>query len=115
MNFVFTYEIANGILSREFFMFEIVKAIHEALHIQSTWAFVTVIAFGCAFFGGGTAWIVDRGYKNSLLHEEKGTVTVIQQNATDSNDSNIVGGNVTVNDSSVKEKKNDQPQNAQGR
>jgi hypothetical protein len=91
-------------------MFELVKAIHEALHIQSTWAFVTVIAFGFAVFSGGAAWIVDRGYKNSLLHEENGKVTVIEQNATNSNCSNITGENVKVNCDSTKEKKDDQSQ-----
>jgi membrane protein YqaA with SNARE-associated domain len=96
-------------------MFDIVKAIHEALHIQSTWAFVTVIALGSAVLGGGTAWIVDHGYKNSLLREGNGTTTVIEQKAKDSNCSNIQAGkNVTV-DCSSKEMKNDQIQKAHNR
>ena len=53
-------------------MFEIVKAIREALGIESTWAFVSVIAIGAALLAGllagGTAWIVDKGYKKSLAN-----------------------------------------------
>ena len=50
-------------------MFEIVEKIHRALGIESTWAFVLVIAlsFGClATLGSGVvAWVVARAYKNS--------------------------------------------------
>jgi hypothetical protein len=96
-------------------MFDFVKAIHEALHIQSTWAFVAVIAFVFAVLGGSTAWIVDRAYKNSLLREGNGTTTVIEQNAKDSNCSNIqAGGSVTV-DCSSREKKDDQHQKTDSR
>ena len=47
-------------------MFEMVKAIHEALHIESTWAFVVVIAAAFALMSGSVAWVVDQGYKNSV-------------------------------------------------
>ncbi|MGA2001472.1 MAG: hypothetical protein ABSG52_15900 [Terriglobales bacterium] len=47
-------------------MFEMVKAIHEALGIESTWAFVLVIASVFAFLSGGVAWVVDKGYKKSV-------------------------------------------------
>src|SRR5258708_14219779 len=45
-----------------------VKAIHEALGIESTWAFVLVIAGIFALLSGSTAWIIDTGYKRSI-HE----------------------------------------------
>jgi hypothetical protein len=47
-------------------MFEIVKAIHEALHTQSTWAFVLIVALIFGSTSGGLAWVVDQGYKNTL-------------------------------------------------
>lgn len=46
-------------------MYDIVEGIHKALRIDSTWAFVLVIAFGSACVGGFFAWIIDTGYKNS--------------------------------------------------
>lgn len=46
-------------------MFDIVKAIHEALHTESTWIFVICIALGMGIAGGGLAWLIDRGYKNA--------------------------------------------------
>jgi len=46
-------------------MFEIVDGIHKAFRIESTWAFVLLIAVGFGIFGGGLAWIVDKGYRNS--------------------------------------------------
>jgi hypothetical protein len=50
-------------------MFETVEKIHRALGIESTWAFVLIIAFGAALIfgtvGGAIAWIVDAGYKHS--------------------------------------------------
>jgi hypothetical protein len=51
-------------------MFEIVRAIHQALHTESTWIFVIVISLASGLVGGGTAWIVDRQYKNSLRDGE---------------------------------------------
>ena len=51
-------------------MFEIVEAIHKALRIESTWAFVLVIAFGSFMVGGFFAWVVDEGYKNSSEYKE---------------------------------------------
>jgi hypothetical protein len=52
-------------------MFDMVKAIHEALHIESTWAFVLVVSLVFALMSGGVAWVVDKGYKNSLrAHSE---------------------------------------------
>jgi hypothetical protein len=46
-------------------MFEIVKAIHDAIRTESTLAFVLVIAALFAFLGGSTAWVVDTAYKRS--------------------------------------------------
>ncbi|HKV47351.1 MAG TPA: hypothetical protein VJN69_04615 [Candidatus Acidoferrales bacterium] len=46
-------------------MFDIVEAIHRALRIESTWAFVLVIALGAAAVGGFLAWVADASYKNS--------------------------------------------------
>jgi hypothetical protein len=51
-------------------VFEMVKAIHEALGIESTWAFVLVIAGIFAFLSGSTAWIIDTGYKRSIHEAE---------------------------------------------
>lgn len=56
-------------MKRGSLMFELVRAIHEALGIESTWAFVLVIAAIFAFLSGGAAWIVDKGYKNSLTYK----------------------------------------------
>jgi hypothetical protein len=50
-------------------MFEIVEAIHKALHTDSTWWFVTVVAVCFAVVGSGTAWLVDAGYKNSAEYK----------------------------------------------
>jgi hypothetical protein len=47
-------------------MFEIVKAIHEALGVRSTWAFALVVAAAGAVLFGVIGAIVDLGYKNSL-------------------------------------------------
>lgn len=49
-------------------MFEIVKAIHEALHTESTWAFVLTVAIAGGLLFGGVAWIVDKGYRNALAN-----------------------------------------------
>jgi hypothetical protein len=46
-------------------MFEIVKAIHEALHTESTWVFVICVALGGGLIAGSFAWIIDKGYKNA--------------------------------------------------
>jgi hypothetical protein len=50
-------------------MWEAVEKIHRALGIESTWAFVLIIAFGAALVfglvGGAIAWIVDVDYKHS--------------------------------------------------
>lgn len=46
-------------------MWDIVEGLHKALRIESTWAFVLVVAGGSALIGGGIAWIIDAGYKNS--------------------------------------------------
>lgn len=47
-------------------MFAIVKAIHEALHTESTLAFVLAIAIVGGIVLGGVAWIVDKGYRNTV-------------------------------------------------
>lgn len=50
-------------------MFDVVEKIHSALGIESTLAFVLIIALGAALIfgtiGGAVAWIVDRDYKHS--------------------------------------------------
>jgi hypothetical protein len=56
-------------------MFEIVKAIHEALHTQSTWAFVLIVALIFGSISGGLAWIVDQGYKNTLKETDTVRIT----------------------------------------
>lgn len=47
-------------------MIDIVRTIHEALGIESTWAFVLIVAIITGAVGGGAAWLVDRSYKRSL-------------------------------------------------
>ena len=47
-------------------MFEIAKAIHEAIHTESTLAFVLLVSLVGGALSGSTAWLVDRGYKNAL-------------------------------------------------
>ncbi len=47
-------------------MFEIVEAIHKALHTQSTLVFVFVCFLVVGSAGGGVAWLIDIGYKNEL-------------------------------------------------
>jgi hypothetical protein len=47
-------------------MFETAKAIHEAIHSESTMAFVLAVATTFALLGGLVAFVVDLGYKNSL-------------------------------------------------
>jgi hypothetical protein len=49
--------------------FEIVEAIHKALHTQSTFAFVLVCFLVVGSIAGGVAWLVDIGYKNDLLEK----------------------------------------------
>jgi hypothetical protein len=52
-------------------MFDIVKAIHEALHTESTWAFVLTVAIAGGLLCGGVAWIVDKGYRNALAERSE--------------------------------------------
>src|SRR5438876_11915650 len=52
-------------------MFEIVRAIHEALHTESTLVFVLSISTVFAVLGGSVAWVVDSGYKNSRHEQEQ--------------------------------------------
>ena len=56
-------------MKRGSFMWETIRAIHEALGIESTWAFVLIIAGVFAFLSGSVAWVVDRGYKNSEVYK----------------------------------------------
>jgi hypothetical protein len=50
-------------------MFDLVAAIHKALRIESTWAFVLLIAsgtgVGAGVMGGFFAWIIDTAYKKT--------------------------------------------------
>jgi len=51
-------------------MFELAKAIHEAIHTESTAAFMVTIAVVFALLGTGVGWIVDRQYKNTLAEKQ---------------------------------------------
>jgi hypothetical protein len=51
-------------------MFETVETIHKALHIESTWVFVMVVALAFATVGAGAGWLVDQSYKNSAEYRE---------------------------------------------
>lgn len=66
-------------LHRGRFMLDFVKAVHSALGIESTRAFVMVMAlsFGCVFaiIGGGLGWIADRSYKNSPDYKAEHTIS----------------------------------------
>src|ERR1700730_5103952 len=50
-------------------MWDTIGAIHKALKIESTWAFVAVIALIGASLGGAAAWVIDVGYKNSAEYK----------------------------------------------
>jgi len=56
-------------------MFDAVEKIHRALGIESTLAFVLIIALGSALIfgimGGAVAWIVDADYKHSSEYKAK--------------------------------------------
>jgi len=79
-------------------MYDIVEGIHKALRIESTWAFVLVIAIGAALVGGFFAWIIDTGYKNSA--EYKAEHPPKQQTVTASSPASQ---NVTVQGTSTEE------------
>jgi hypothetical protein len=51
-------------------MFEFIDGIHKAPRIESTWAFVLVVAIGFACVGGVVAWVVDTGYRNSQEYKQ---------------------------------------------
>jgi hypothetical protein len=50
-------------------MYDIVEGIHKALRIESTWAFVLVVALGSGLVGGFFAWVIDVGYRNSAEYK----------------------------------------------
>ncbi len=50
-------------------MYDIVEGLHKALRIESTWAFVLVVALFFSIVGGLFAWIIDTGYKNSAEYK----------------------------------------------
>jgi hypothetical protein len=52
-------------------MFEIVRAIHEALGTESTFVFVLVVVLVFGSLSGGAAYIVDKGYKNARTGERQ--------------------------------------------
>jgi hypothetical protein len=52
------------------FVFETVKAIHEAIHSESTWAFILTVVIAFALVGGIVAFIVDKGYKNAVAESQ---------------------------------------------
>jgi uncharacterized protein YjiS (DUF1127 family) len=47
-------------------LFELVEAIHKALHTQSALVFVIVCFLVFGSLAGGVAWLIDLGYKNEL-------------------------------------------------
>jgi hypothetical protein len=47
-------------------MFEFIKSLHEAIHTDSTLAFILFVAAIFAIIGGSLAWVVDLGYQRSL-------------------------------------------------
>jgi len=51
-------------------MFEFIDGVHKALRIESTWAFVLVVALGSACVGGLIAWVIDTGYRNSPEYKQ---------------------------------------------
>src|SRR5712692_627232 len=69
-------------------MWDIVEGIHKALRIESTWAFVCVIALGAALVAGFVAWIIDAGYRNSAEykaeHPSPKVEAVVSQNSEQS-------------------------------
>ena len=60
-------------------MLDLVRAIHEALGIQSTWGFVLCIALAGFLIFGGLAWIADKSYKKSLPKPENTSVGAVNQ------------------------------------
>jgi hypothetical protein len=57
------------------YVFDIVEALHKALRIESTLAFVLIIGLGAGLIGAFLAWVIDTGYKNSeeykIVHANK--------------------------------------------
>lgn len=62
-------------------MFDTVKFIHDALGIESTWAFVLVIAIASGSFMAGVAFLVDRGYKKTLVTQQVHSRNNLKQRA----------------------------------
>jgi len=56
-------------MKRGSLMWEAIRAIHEALGIEATWAFVLIIAATFAVLTGAAAWVVDKGYKHSEVYK----------------------------------------------
>lgn len=77
-------------------MYDIVEGLHKALRIESTWAFVLVVALFFSIVGGLFAWIIDTGYKNSAEYKaehlpKKPTVT---SNDSASQDVTVQGASI---------------------
>jgi hypothetical protein len=68
-------------------MYDFIEHVHKALGIESTWAFVLVVALGAglvaALVGGCFAWVIDASYKNST--EYKAEHSPKQQTVTGTN------------------------------
>jgi hypothetical protein len=87
-------------------MFEALRTIREAVHLQSTWPFVVVVGLVFGGFGAMAAWATDLAYRNALEsgrvlpHPEirilrttvtpRG-VTIILRNMGDSTQADIAG------------------------
>jgi hypothetical protein len=50
-------------------MYEIVEAFHKATRIESSWAFIVIVALCTGIIGGFFAWVVDAGYRNSAEYK----------------------------------------------
>jgi hypothetical protein len=79
-------------------MYDLIEHVYKALGIESTWAFVLVVALSlgliAALVGGFLGWVVDRSYKNSA--EYKAEHSPKQQAAT--NNSSASNGAATTSD-----------------
>jgi hypothetical protein len=88
-------------------MLDLAKLIHQAIGIESPRKFIVVCAlFGAVIFAS-LGWLIDKGYRAKLREDAASNGTPsLNQNATDSNCSNVnAGRNATVNCSPTPESK----------
>jgi hypothetical protein len=75
-------------------MYDVIEHVHKALGIESTWAFVLVVALGAglvaALVGGFFGWVVDVSHKNSAeykaehLPKQQAVTTTVSSSASQS-------------------------------